>query len=145
MSISRIAVGIICLASIVSATPLQRNVLQDPSTPCARVSASVAAQKAAATPTVPAQLAYDCITSVPLNKTAALDLIDSITPYIRWQSTTVWLKNPPVEYALKVQPAVDVWGGLEEIRSKVKSSSFKNEFEVSRKSRSPRFNPCPAP
>jgi hypothetical protein len=119
----------LALASIAVASPLQRNVFHNESSPCAQVSASVAAQAAVATPTVPAQLAYDCITSVPFNKSAAVELIDTITPYIRWQSNTVWLKNPPKEYAEKVQPGIDVWGGLEEIQSKAESGSYENEFE----------------
>lgn len=121
------------LASIALATPLQLNARQYASSPCAQVSASVATQTSAATPTVPAQLAYDCITSVPLNKSAALDLIDAIVPYLRWQSTTVFLKTPPEEYEEKVQPAVDVWGDLESIKSKVQNASYSNEFEVSMK------------
>jgi hypothetical protein len=129
MSFSRSLVGF-SLASIALATPLHLHVRQNASTPCAQVSASVAAQSTVATPTVPAQLAYDCITSVPFNKSAALDLIDSIKPYFRWQSTTAFLKDPPEEYAEKVQPPIDVWGGLEDIQSKAESDDFDNEFEV---------------
>jgi hypothetical protein len=74
-------------------------------------------------------LAYDCITSVPFSKTAALELVNAIKPYIRWQSNTVWLKDPPAEYAEKVQEGVDVWGDLEEIQKKVEMASYRNEFE----------------
>lgn len=118
------------LASIALGSPLQLNARQNSSSPCAQVSASVATQTSVATPTVPAQLAYDCITSVPLNKSAALTLIDTIIPYIRWQSNTVWLKDPPAEYAEKVQPGVDVLGGIQDIQSKVEDESYGNEFEV---------------
>src|SRR4051812_30160911 len=97
MSSLRSIVGF-SLASIALATPLQLNARQNASSPCAQVSASVATQTSVVTPTVPAQLACDCITSVPLNKSAALDLIDAIVPYLRWQSTTVFLKDPPEEY-----------------------------------------------
>ena len=116
--------------ALVSATPLQLSPRQNVSSPCAQVSASVAAQRPAATPTVPAQLAYDCITSVPLNKSAALELIEAIVPYFRWQSNTVWLEDPPKEYAEKVQPAAEVWGGLKKIETSVSDGTFKNEFEV---------------
>ncbi|KAF2741312.1 hypothetical protein EJ04DRAFT_423133 [Polyplosphaeria fusca] len=116
------------LASIALASPLQHQARQDAS-PCAQVSASVAAQASAATPTVPAQLAYECITSVPVNKSAALELLDTIVPYWRWQSTTAWLKDPPAEYVEKVQEAVDVWGGLDDIRSKLEGDEYENEFE----------------
>jgi hypothetical protein len=41
-----------------------------------------------ATPTVPAKLAQECLSSVPLAKDAALALVDSIEPYLEWQSGT---------------------------------------------------------
>lgn len=118
------------LASIVAASPLQVVARQNASTPCAQVSSSVAAQSSAATPTVAAQLAYDCITSVPFNQSAALKLLDGIAPYFRWQSSTAWLKDPPAEYVEKVQPAVDIWGELEDIKSKAKAGGYENEYEV---------------
>jgi hypothetical protein len=99
------------------------------SSPCAQVSASVATQTAAV-PTVPAQLAYDCITSVPFNQSAALALVDGVVPYFKWQSTIVWLKDPPEEYVEKIQPPVDIWGGLGKIRDKVVGGEYENEFEV---------------
>lgn len=57
--------------------------------PCAVVSAAYASQIAAspsATPTVAASIAHDCLVSVPLGQQEALDLIDSIEPYLEWQS-----------------------------------------------------------
>ncbi len=51
-------------------------------------------------------------------------------PYFKWQSTTVWLKDPPAEYVEKIQDPVDVWGGLQNIREKVVAGAYKNEFEV---------------
>ena len=118
------------LAVIATASPLQLLARQNASSPCAQVSASVATQASAATPTVAAKLAYDCITSVPLNQTAAVKLLDGIVPYFRWQSNTAWLKDPPAEYAEKVQPAVDIWVGLEDVRSKVEGGEYENEFDV---------------
>ncbi|ORY19892.1 hypothetical protein BCR34DRAFT_551887 [Clohesyomyces aquaticus] len=117
------------LASVAFATPLNPlNARQNASSPCAAVSASAATQTGAVH-TVPAQLALECLTSVPLNKSAALELVDSIAPYLRWQSTTAFLKDPPAEYIEKIQDAVDVWGGLATIKSKVQNSAFANEYE----------------
>ena len=65
-----------------------------------------------------------------LHKEAALHLLDGVAPYFKWQSNTAWLKDPPKEYAEKVQPGIDVWGGLEEIKDKVESEDYANEFEV---------------
>ena len=128
MVLSR-ALAVASLASLVAASPLQLQARQN-STACAEVASSVAAQPAASTPSVDAKLAYDCITSVPLHKDEALHLLDGVVPYFKWQSNIAWLKDPPAEYAEKVQPGIDVWGGLAEIRSKVEIEEYKNEFEV---------------
>jgi hypothetical protein len=77
---------------------------------------------------VPAGMAWDCINSVPLNATSAKLLIESIKPYIEWQSTLTVLKDPPVEYVKKVQPAVDIMGGLDQIVSDVDSGKYANEY-----------------
>jgi hypothetical protein len=129
MVLSR-AIAAASLASVVAASPLQLQNRQYATPACAEVAAAVAAQPATTTPSVDAKLAYDCITSVPLHKDEALHLLEGVVPYFRWQSNTAWLKDPPAEYAEKVQPAIDVWGGLEEIKSKVESEEYENEFEV---------------
>ena len=120
------------LASVALASPLQGQLYarHNASTPCAEVSASAAAQKSVATPTVAADLAYKCITSVPFNQTAALALVDGVVPYFKWQSTTAFLKDPPAEYVEKIQPAVDIWAELEKIRGKVVGGEYENEYEV---------------
>lgn len=120
------------LASVALTSPLQGQLYarQNASTPCAQVSASAAAQKSVATPTVAAELAYECITSVPFNQTAALALVDGVVPYFKWQSTTAFLKDPPADYAEKIQPAVDIWAELEKIRGKVVGGEYANEYEV---------------
>lgn len=58
--------------------------------PCAQVSAQWAAQRAAnatARVVVDGQLAYDCLTSVPLNEENAVRLVRSIQPFLDWQSS----------------------------------------------------------
>ncbi|KAH6642236.1 peptidase S41 family protein-like protein [Boeremia exigua] len=77
---------------------------------------------------VPAGMAWDCINSVPLNATSAKLLIESLKPYIVMQSTLTVLKDPPAEYVEKVQPAVDIMGGLDKIVSDVDSGKFANEY-----------------
>lgn len=67
---------------------------------CASVSALAASRNAvspSATPTVPAQLAYECLNSIPFNRSAAVALIDSIDPYLNWQTTLEYLPDPPAE------------------------------------------------
>lgn len=100
------------------------------SEPCAAVSRAASGSEATA-PQVPAQLAYDCLNSIPLNATSAEELINSIEPYIRWQTTLSYLKDPPAEYAEKVQGPVDIYEGLDGILQKVKGGEYKSEYEVS--------------
>ncbi|KAH8599179.1 hypothetical protein B0O99DRAFT_591050 [Bisporella sp. PMI_857] len=97
--------------------------------PCAAVSASSAAAMATnvlAYPIIPAQLAQECLTSVPLNKTEAATLIKSILPYVEWQSDTSYLKNPPPSYQ---QPPIDIWGLFTKILSNIESGAYANEQE----------------
>ncbi|POS82768.1 hypothetical protein EPUL_005198, partial [Erysiphe pulchra] len=98
-----------------------------PAAPCAIVSISSAAQRIAAptvVPVVPAQLAYECLNSVPLNKTAALELVDSIEPYIEWQSSLAWLKDPPRDYDF---PPHDVLGALQSVKQNLVNDRYPNE------------------
>lgn len=97
-------------------------------TPCASVSSYISAHPAP-TPSVPAKLAYDCLTSVPLNVSSALKLTESLKPYIEWQSTLAYLKDPPSEYASKVQDPVDVLAGLETIKSNVQGGKYSSEYQ----------------
>lgn len=96
-----------------------------------------------ATPTVSAQLAYDCLNSVPLGATEATDLVNSLLPYVEWQSGEVdarfenlfeslqdsdisYLKNPPEGYQ---EPAVDLWVRFDDILENIKSGKYANEYE----------------
>ncbi|KXH54818.1 peptidase S41 family protein [Colletotrichum salicis] len=79
-----------------------------------------------ATPQVPAQLAFDCLQTVPNKKGPAKDLIKSLKAYVQWQSTLSWLKNPPASYML---PPTDIEGGLDEIEKKSEAGSYKSEYE----------------
>ncbi|OCL04090.1 hypothetical protein AOQ84DRAFT_417072 [Glonium stellatum] len=96
--------------------------------PCAAVSSAYFNQ-VNPSPTVPAQMAMDCIKSVPLNATSAKALLHDIRPYINWQSTISYLKNPPAEYLAKIQQAVDILGGLDAIEAKVTSGGYGGEYE----------------
>ncbi|KAH7392885.1 peptidase S41 family protein-like protein [Pyrenochaeta sp. MPI-SDFR-AT-0127] len=78
---------------------------------------------------VPAKLAWDCINSVPFNASSGKQLIRTIRPYIDWQSTLATLKNPPAVYAEKVQPPVDIIGGLDKINADIDSGRFQNEYD----------------
>jgi hypothetical protein len=79
--------------------------------------------------TVPAELAWDCLWSIPINATGALDLVNSIRPYIKFQSTIAWLKNPPEEYSQNLFGPVDLLGGLDAIAHKIQDDEYGGEYE----------------
>ncbi|KAL1623849.1 hypothetical protein SLS54_004312 [Diplodia seriata] len=133
----------LALAALAAASPLTSSPSPSPSyvpglharqnstgSPCSVLSSSINNNgPSSATPTVAASLAYDCLMSAPLNKSAAIELLDSMKPYLAWQSTQSYLKNPPAEYAEKVQPAVDLIQGLDDLASKVNADKFIGEYE----------------
>lgn len=77
-----------------------------------------------ATPTVAAQLAYECLASVPINNDEAKALVEAILPYIEWQSDLSYLKNPPPGYLM---PAVDVKAELKRILKNIDQGKYANE------------------
>jgi hypothetical protein len=79
-------------ASLVLAPPVDlfTKYVADPtiSRPCALVSSSSATQATATgIPQVDGKLAYACLNTVPLDKNAALELVEAILPYVEWQSS----------------------------------------------------------
>jgi hypothetical protein len=112
-------------------SPRQSQNATQTSTPCQIVSSAYFAQVGQATPTVPARMAMDCLNTIPLNKTSATKLIDHLKPYVEWQSTLSYLRDPPADYALKVQPPVDVMASLNDIKGKVEQDRYISEWQVS--------------
>jgi hypothetical protein len=54
--------------------------------------------------------------------------VQSLEPYINWQTTTSYLKNPPPGY---LQPAVDVYGELATIISNLQYGKvYTNEYDL---------------
>ncbi|KAF2766736.1 hypothetical protein EJ03DRAFT_174479 [Teratosphaeria nubilosa] len=126
-SVTATTTGPVVTASCVSASSSSSTSLGACGT-ISQLAASSTGAEPGATPTVPAQLAYECINSVPFNQSAAIDLLDSIRPYLNWQTTIEYLKDPPAEYAELVQAPYDFYARYEEIYSKAKSGSYKNEY-----------------
>ncbi|KAF2688964.1 hypothetical protein K458DRAFT_331662 [Lentithecium fluviatile CBS 122367] len=77
---------------------------------------------------IPAALAWDCINSVPFNASSAKRLVEDLPAWLNWQSTLDVLKNPPAEYAEKVQPGIDIIGGLEQIGRDIDAGRFTSEY-----------------
>ncbi|KAH7411792.1 hypothetical protein DE146DRAFT_254747 [Phaeosphaeria sp. MPI-PUGE-AT-0046c] len=102
------------------------------SAPCAQVSEYMYGNGTLSVKTeVPAGLAFSCLDSVPFNATSGKKLIAAIRPYINWQSTLTQLKDPPAEYAEKVQPPIDIMGGLDDIDAKIDSGGYISEYDFS--------------
>jgi hypothetical protein len=113
-----------------AASPLRAR--DETATPCAAINGLVQAANAISplpTPTIPAEAAWNCVQSVPLNTEAALALIKSIRPYIKWQSTTAYLKNPPPEYVEKIQSPVDVEAGIDQIEQNLLTGKWTKEYD----------------
>ncbi|KJK63227.1 Peptidase family S41 [Aspergillus parasiticus SU-1] len=78
------------------------------------------------TPVVDGELALACLKSVPLGKAEALQLMESIFPYVEWQSDTSYIKDPPSAY---LEPAVDIWAELNKVYDNIKSDKYAGEYE----------------
>ena len=99
---------------------------------CGSVSILVVEAQATSTPTnggvvLPADLAFNCLQAVPLHKDDAILWLRSIQPYLDWQSTIAYLKNPPKGY---LEPAHDLFGAFNSIVSGVTNGTYKTEYDL---------------
>jgi len=100
------------------------------SAPCAKVSEAIYGDDSGPYALqVPAGIAWDCLNEIPFNASSARELMKQLRPYINWQSTLDVLKDPPVEYQEKVQPSVDILGGLDKIEADIDAGNFKNDYD----------------
>lgn len=94
--------------------------------PCAKIAAAAKRHSSQYKVAVPAKVAYDCLTSVPVKRTAALGTIEAVERMAQFQSNLAYLKNPPKDY---VNPSVDIMGGLADIRNKVSQNQYRNQYD----------------
>jgi hypothetical protein len=66
-----------------------------------------------------------CLQEVPLNVNRSSAFVDYIRPYIQFQSTLGFLKDPPKGYPL---PGVDVLGGMDTIKKNVQTGVYKTQW-----------------
>lgn len=52
--------------------------------------------------------------------------MDGLTPFLEWQSTLAYLKNPPEGYLLE---GVDLLGSMQQLRDQVSSGAFSSEVD----------------
>lgn len=98
--------------------------------PCEEVSASWAAGQAKATAPaalihIPAQVAYECLQSVPLDQKGNVQQIKELKEMVQFQSTLSWLKNGVKN---QIEP-LDVLGILDQMSHKVQEGGFTSEYE----------------
>ncbi|KAK7892315.1 hypothetical protein LTR67_007411 [Exophiala xenobiotica] len=107
--------------------PLQQSLTTEP---CVQVSAS-SASYLAATPTattaiVDGTLVQECLQSIPLNQSAALELLHSLEPYIELQSTLDYLADPPPDWP---HPPVDIKARLQTLIDDVACGKYTAEYD----------------
>ncbi|KAK5999779.1 hypothetical protein QM012_005185 [Aureobasidium pullulans] len=99
-----------------------------PESPCKNVRLAVQ-NSTRSSGRVPAKLAYDCLISIPFNQSAAVALMKSIRPYLDWQTTTSYLRDPPKEYAEHIQPPYDFWAVFDSIEADVANGAYASEYD----------------
>ncbi|KAM3079675.1 hypothetical protein ACMFMG_006088 [Clarireedia jacksonii] len=75
---------------------------------------------------IPALTALDCLKSVPVNVNRSVAFIDFIKPYLEFQSTLAYLKNPPTGWLF---PGVDIFGGLTQMKDLLTSGQYANQWD----------------
>src|SRR5436190_8575755 len=76
---------------------------------------------------IPAKVAYDCLTSVPVDVEGDAVLIDELKLLWEWHSETGWLKNPPPHWDLG---PLDLIAELDKIKAKL--PQYRSEYDVQR-------------
>ena len=74
---------------------------------------------------MPPSTALACLDAVPLDKARSSAFIDYLNPFLQFQSTLAYLKNPPAGYTL---PGVDIIGGLDQIKNNIQSGSYISQW-----------------
>jgi len=93
--------------------------------PCAQVNAYFAAEPEDSLALCPAQLAMDCLTSVPLSKANNTLLIEQLVQYINFQTTLTYLKSPPSGYPYD---SVDIIGDLQKLSTDLQNDVYNDEY-----------------
>lgn len=67
----------------------------------------------------------DCLKTVPLGKKEAIELVDSIAPYLDWQSDAAYKKDPPPSYGY---PGYDMFANLANVKSNIEADHYDGEY-----------------
>ena len=74
---------------------------------------------------IEAEIAHECLRSVPNYQDAALRLLNSLRAYLEFQSTKEILKTPPKGWLF---PPVDLDYGMDAIQEKVEAEEYESEY-----------------
>jgi hypothetical protein len=124
MALSTI-VSYLALSTLAHAVPLSQSSTSSQE-PCAKIAAINGT-------TVDAELAYQCLQTIPIKNDVAEQLVKALQPYLEFQSTLKTIENPPADYAEHVQKPYSIVGAMDTVLQKVKSGSYKSEYDVSGK------------
>jgi hypothetical protein len=95
--------------------------------PCAVVSSTLAraSSPSSSSPEIPAQAAFDCLNSVPVDTQGNQRLIDELKQTWQFQSELLWFKNPGSDWEYG---PLDIIGELDKVKSNL--GSFPSEYAV---------------
>ncbi|KAI9737565.1 MAG: hypothetical protein M1834_009720 [Cirrosporium novae-zelandiae] len=71
-------------------------------------------------------LANACLRSTPFEKNRAVALIEWLIPFVEYQSTLAYLKDPPEGYLMD---PVDIMGGLQGIKKTAAANGYTNQYD----------------
>ena len=94
--------------------------------PCGQIAESLAAQGSDKSPSVPAQLAYECLQSVPVDVEGDVLQIQQLKEYLQFQSTLTYLKAGSKG---QIEP-YDILGQLDVLAEEVGNGTFDSEYDV---------------
>ena len=94
--------------------------------PCAQIVSVLEAWESPGRPAVSAELACDCLSSVPIDQQDALDTMDTLIKMVQFQSNLANMKDPPEGYA---NAPVDILGGLDKLRNSVSNNEISRQYD----------------
>ncbi|WPG99302.1 Hypothetical protein R9X50_00211500 [Acrodontium crateriforme] len=75
--------------------------------------------------TVPMDIAFSCLNSVPLDKTGGATQLKGLKTFLQFQSTLAYLDDPPEGF---LYPRTDLLSGLDQISDLLNDDHYKNEY-----------------
>jgi hypothetical protein len=115
------------LAQDNAATPTPTFSLASPTnSACATASSAIAASQFQDN-RIDAEIAYKCLTSIPVDPDADAKLMDELKVIMEWYSEVSWLKHPPAHWDLG---PLDMIAEFDKVKARIQSNSYSNEYEL---------------